>query len=1788
MAALTRITYCVTGIPSCCANPVITWIEQPGVLISCPPNSNCVDVSFLTPLTGSDKKCIKLFIACTSCGINQLLERDVCFCANGLGCGPCQDCGPQGYCVDRCTGVCDETNNICVDCDELHPCPGTQQCIAGKCQCGPGKPYDMGNGRCVECQTQNHCEAKYGKCYTCVDGTCVYKGSCGGNGVCDPRDGICKECVAGGDCSAKGDNFCCSTGNQCVCCPGFVLNPLTGKCDPKPECTGNDCGPCGECINGKCVPRQCPDGQICVNGDCLEKCDCNKPSSCTNEGKVCKSIEGVCVCVPCGNCSSGCANGCHCAGNDKCVSDKCTGDCTNGGGCGGGGNGCGCLDTKCVDCSKLSCTNGDCARALGCECQNGNCVGTGNKCAGNCNTKGECGDGCTCDKNKCVPCEFFSCDNGDCAAHEGCRCSGNGTCEGDPDYLCKDTLEIVKIDAGCKLEGQLTKDRECGCPVISANLISTLKASTPGQPKTSGTHTIGFDAKLFLGNNLGDDNWLLSNTINPDISINETADGGTLKLDVITNFQPINGIRPDAMVQTLSQSIANAGVIPMGNVTIYQMNGFPISSGIVGENRIVSSVTFILSSHDWVFKNTCKYPGSKELSRFEVITNSGFGSVRMSGTASNNDTRLPKFIWYKSANGNFDASTWFRTAYVPLDSAGKFVDRLNDEVVNGVKYVESCFHYGLKTDCSCKPLTSKYIVFCNPPDFTADIDPNSCGQSVDVVIGKTCHANKNKKFELLINGTSVVPGGFNLFNAGYSGHFTDKAGIKTVTLRMVCNNGYECVNTHNFTPPVPPSVIPDAECANDLVVGGVPVPPGTKVRYTFWKAKYTPTFTSVTMRVHNGTNISPEIDDAEKVTFIADAWIEGAPVYDYTVNFPCGTATGSEKKNCCNAFEPILNGHCTSNRTMGNLNDAVTYRLNGYPISKSVLSTANFNKPFTFTPVGQGPITTDPKKLIVVEWSKVGCPGGKVGIFPCADLSFQLEKVGDTPVIKIPPGSIYSADKPGDTYQIKVNGSGFGPYVPGATVPGIVGVNTVTLRRGNEEGTRTLEIRTSAACDIEDADVVVVQNGSKYEVSVPASTCPCDAERPLPIFIKTVTKMGDFFRLTFQSDFANTNALKGLFEVGYGANPFIKSGKLLVDAPEFRKIVDIANVNEVGGYVDIPCSAQAQDSFTSSFSLERVYSGTAPGGTYADNHSLLRLCMGWPSTIGTHITGITLVNNTNSQTIVGIVQDARCYTFGQVDLTGSANLTFIVSLSDNTTFNLSAIDVLHPTGDDIPFTYGDNEHLCDNCLAWVAISLVGVTFVDGCVYNFSASNWSSKVCDGDTERMDSAGYVDIVKEELPRPKSDIKVNFFENGTLIKRQFISGGSDKAILDGTQPANPDGIEYGKLYVAEALCNCAGEKALTCLKPRIISALTTCTTGYYSDGSGVLKLRYTISTAYPSRALSIYRNDGTLIETVNTDINGGIVNREVTLSEAMAGLNDDIFIFAQFDVACVSDVVLVPRSEVNLTWTRDCTNSPATYDIIFADAPTIEIISGTGTVVGSTIINIPNNTTIEFRGSILGCTSKVYTELYDCTIAPTPSITTSVTKSVTHSLVSVTQTRTITPSISTSPDQGGIVVYSNTPSPSPSKTPSTTPSTSLSGTPGASATASPSLSGSAPVTPSATPSPSTTPSNGTSATPSTSVPPLSATPTASKTPSITPTASITATATPTATRTASASPSLSPCNTNCASYGPSYTGYICGVSIYCCGGQQLLPGYQCCSGTLINPAAGDICCAQQSILS
>lgn len=164
----------------------------------------------------------------------------------------------------------------------------TPQC-SGK-QCGD----DGCGGTCGTCT--NPCTNKLDES-VCVDGQCASPccpdctdKDCGGDGC----GNTCGTCTCGYECSGQSEciYIACDgrecgpdgCGGTCGSCVFGTCEKSTGKCECVPNCADNECGPDG--CGGEC--GQCSSGEICVEGNCLQKCGTNCPVQST-------CISGACI-----------------------------------------------------------------------------------------------------------------------------------------------------------------------------------------------------------------------------------------------------------------------------------------------------------------------------------------------------------------------------------------------------------------------------------------------------------------------------------------------------------------------------------------------------------------------------------------------------------------------------------------------------------------------------------------------------------------------------------------------------------------------------------------------------------------------------------------------------------------------------------------------------------------------------------------------------------------------------------------------------------------------------------------------------------------------------------------------------------------------------------------------------------------------------------------------------------------------------------------------------------------------------------------------------------------------------------------------------------------------------------------------------------------------------------------------------------------------------------------------------------------------------------------------------
>lgn len=510
-----------------CKNPLIEAKSLEGADVGCVKNG-VIHVS-IDPT--KDYHCIEIYVTCANCPTCPPTRITECFCGSGLLCPPCHTCDPV---TNRCIPLCPDKlciNQTCSDCDPNHPCPAGKVCNNNRCECAPGT-YLNPLGVCVQCTTNAECP----QCGECIGYSCRPKQCVGG--YLDPINCLCVQCTDKSHC--RPDQIC--DGGKCKCPPNTYLNPTTGLCTALPKCTdaAAHCPVCMDCILGTCQPKQCPNGSICVNGECVYPCDCNNKAC--PPGKGCVPIGGTCYCISCGNisCVPGqpCPIGCHC--NDatkKCDFNPCNGPCSPdkpcapncgcdplthmcrpcsayncnqckgipGCTCPDGGNGicmgvapcpaipckngtecgpnCGCdkLTQTCKPCSTLSCNN--CNQLDGCICNDLNNACIKNPCDSPCVPGGmPCNPGCACNVNTfmCEPCSKFSCDGVPCPTN--CTCGPNKKCQPNvsaPNPTdCTDTFKIVALDDQCAAQAQAHLSKCCACPVITLQIDVTGKADS--------------------------------------------------------------------------------------------------------------------------------------------------------------------------------------------------------------------------------------------------------------------------------------------------------------------------------------------------------------------------------------------------------------------------------------------------------------------------------------------------------------------------------------------------------------------------------------------------------------------------------------------------------------------------------------------------------------------------------------------------------------------------------------------------------------------------------------------------------------------------------------------------------------------------------------------------------------------------------------------------------------------------------------------------------------------------------------------------------------------------------------------------------------------------------------------------------------------------------------------------------------------------------------------------------------------------------------------------------------
>jgi hypothetical protein len=709
----------LTAVGATCSDFNITWDDTLACgNITCVIKDNEITVQIPEECRG---ECIEAVIECTEPCTNCTPQRvTICPCETNADCDSCSSC------VDNlCVSICDADefceDGQCKECNDSTPCPDDKVCVNGECVC-PAGLFLNDKGQCVPCLPENT-----PNCFICTpDGLipveCV-------DGVCDPETGDCVDCIGGGDCEP---NEKCLDGD-CVCKDGFVRNPVTGECEPAPECDNDsDCPACEQCNQyGFCEPIECPEGQVCVDGECKTPCE-----------------NGV--------------------------------DCPDGYGCN--------PDTGfCEKCEDQDCSTPNCEKLLGCECSNNQCVDADNCNQERCNNTFDCPEGCVCYQGQCVDCSNFAC--ADCNV-PGCECV-SGTCQDDPNYECGDKVEIVKVDNECNLRGEATIQDGCACDPITLTFKAVSKVS---ENTNSVNLDFLFEARKGLATTFGEAQSLsrLDNTNKSDIADNDVPDTGSVRfrqvislVELDSNNNPIAGTQTTETIFDLAVSFNSVAFVEIDNRPIYKKGAVYVLSG--ANHRITNVRLEVVQDDNFDFTSGsgCVYDASNVLGDIVVsdsvytnLANSVFVNLNRFVTIFSDDVRNPMFKWYRntpSAASYDETSDIFRKVYKPAVSSGFYTDTLfgpdeipalgNTDLESPEGELWSLYGYALRVDCACGDNYDDYgkAKFCQPDSVTADF--NTCNTTMSIDGFTVCDVNQDIAqftgvpnnaqvyFELYINGS---------------------------------------------------------------------------------------------------------------------------------------------------------------------------------------------------------------------------------------------------------------------------------------------------------------------------------------------------------------------------------------------------------------------------------------------------------------------------------------------------------------------------------------------------------------------------------------------------------------------------------------------------------------------------------------------------------------------------------------------------------------------------------------------------------------------------------------------------------------------------------------------------------------------------------------------------------------------------------------------------------------------------------------------------------------------------
>jgi hypothetical protein len=191
---------------------------------------------------------------------------------------------------------------------------GATRCQAGEIVCGPIQPPSEERCNALD----DDCNGVVDDGELCAEGEICDRGvcikACGTGEFTCPVDQVCRE-----------DGYCVDRDCLTVDCPLGQLC-FDGQCvDP---CSGVVCPFEQECHAGRCVDPctslACGDGQVCKAGVCVTSCAC---SGCPDRAAFVCTDQGLCIETECQTVS--CSDGTHCVGG-ACVDDCEGAACPNG------------------------------------------------------------------------------------------------------------------------------------------------------------------------------------------------------------------------------------------------------------------------------------------------------------------------------------------------------------------------------------------------------------------------------------------------------------------------------------------------------------------------------------------------------------------------------------------------------------------------------------------------------------------------------------------------------------------------------------------------------------------------------------------------------------------------------------------------------------------------------------------------------------------------------------------------------------------------------------------------------------------------------------------------------------------------------------------------------------------------------------------------------------------------------------------------------------------------------------------------------------------------------------------------------------------------------------------------------------------------------------------------------------------------------------------------------------------------------------------------------------------